>query len=88
MRILHDNVLILPFEAEEKTKGGIIIPSTAKEKPTKGKVISVGTGTKDEVMVVKDGDVVLYGKYSGREISHENVDYILLKQSDIYCIVE
>lgn len=88
MRILHDNVLILPFNSEETTKGGIIIPSTAKEKPTKGTVISVGSGTKDEEMVVKEGDVVLYGKYSGREITHDSVDYILLRQSDILCIVD
>ena len=88
MKLLHDNVLILPFKAEEVTKGGIIIPSTAKEKPTKGTVISVGTGTKDEEMIVKEGDVVLYSKYSGRELTSENVDYILVRQSDILCIIE
>lgn len=88
MKLLHDNVLVLPCEAEEKTKGGIIIPSTAKEKPTKGKIISVGPGTKDEEMIVKEGDVVFYGKYSGREVNFNNVDYILLRQNDIYCILD
>ncbi len=88
MRILHDNVLVLPSEPEKITKGGIIIPSTAKEKPTKGKVISVGPGTKDVEMLVKEGDIVLYGKYSGTEIVHEDNDYVLLKQNDIYCILD
>ena len=65
---LADRVLILPAPAEEKTIGGIIIPDTAKEKPLKGEVIAVGNGTKDEEMVLKVGDTVLYGKYAGTEL--------------------
>ena len=65
---LADRVLILPAPAEEKTIGGIIIPDTAKEKPLKGEVIAAGNGTKDEEMVLKAGDHVLYGKYAGTEI--------------------
>jgi chaperonin GroES len=87
IKMLHDNVLILPFEAEEVTKGGIIIPDTAKEKPTKGTVISVGPGKKDEPMEVKEGDVVLYGKYGGTELTYDGKDYVRLKQNDIFCIL-
>ena len=65
---LADRVLVLPAPAEEKTIGGIIIPDSAKEKPLKGKVIAIGNGTKDEEMVVKPDDTVLYGKYAGTEI--------------------
>ena len=72
---LADRVLILPAPAEEKTVGGIIIPDTAKEKPLQGEVVAVGHGTKDEEMVVKVGDTVLYGKYSGTEIEYEGVKY-------------
>lgn len=86
IRMLFDNVLVLPFEMEEKTKGGIIIPSTAKEKPTKGKVISVGNGKKDEPMEVKEGDVVYYSKYAGTTVEMDGDEYIILKQSDIYCV--
>ena len=68
IRPLADRVLIKPAPAEEKTVGGIIIPDSAKEKPLKGEVIAVGNGTKDEEMVVKTGDNVLYGKYAGTEI--------------------
>lgn len=86
VKILHDNVLVLPCEVDEVTKGGIIIPDTAKERPTKGKVVSVGPGKKDEIMVLKEGDEVLYGKYGGSEVTIDGFDYILLKQNDIYCI--
>ena len=65
---LADRVLIEPAAAEEKTIGGIIIPDTAKEKPLQGKVVATGNGTKDEEMVVKEGDTVLYGKYAGTEL--------------------
>ena len=68
IRPLADRVLIKPAAAEEKTLGGIIIPDSAKEKPLKGEVVAVGNGTKDEEMVVKNGDTVLYGKYAGTEI--------------------
>ncbi len=85
---LSDRVLILPNPAEEKTAGGLIIPDTAKEKPLAGKVIAVGPGTKDVAMEVKVGDQVLYGKYSGTEISFEGVSYIIMKQSEILAVVE
>ena len=83
-----DRVLILPAPAEEKTIGGIIIPDTAKEKPLQGKVIAVGNGTKDEEMVLKVNDTVLYGKYSGTEIEHEGVKYLMMRQSDVLAVVE
>ena len=84
---LADRVLILPAPAEEKTIGGIIIPDTAKEKPLKGEVIAVGNGTKDEEMVVKVGDTVLYGKYAGTELELEGGKYLIMRQSDILAII-
>ena len=84
---LADRVLVEPSAAEEKTSSGIIIPDTAKEKPQKGKIISVGNGTKDEKLTVKVGDTVLYGKYSGTEINIEGTDYLIMKESDIFGIV-
>ena len=85
---LADRVLILPAPAEEKTIGGIIIPDTAKEKPLKGEVISAGNGTKDEEMVVKAGNTVLYGKYAGTEIEIDGEKLLIMRQSDILAIVE
>jgi chaperonin GroES len=84
---LADRVLVEPAPAEEKTASGIIIPDTAKEKPQKGVVIAVGPGKKDEPTTVKVGDTVLYGKYSGTEISVEGKDYLIMRESDIYAIV-
>jgi chaperonin GroES len=84
---LADRVLVEPAVAEAKTASGIIIPDTAKEKPQKGIVIAVGTGKKDEPMTVKIGDSVLYGKYSGTEISVEGKDYLIMKESDIYAVL-
>lgn len=84
---LADRVLILPAPAEEKTIGGIIIPDTAKEKPLQGKVVAGGHGTKDEEMVLKEGDTVLYGKYSGTEIEHEGEKYLIMRQSDILAVL-
>jgi chaperonin GroES len=84
---LADRVLIEPSQAEEKTAGGIIIPDTAKEKPQRGKVVAVGNGKKDEPMTVKIGDVVLYGKYAGTEISIEGNDYLIMNESDIVAII-
>ncbi|MDE6717924.1 MAG: co-chaperone GroES [Muribaculaceae bacterium] len=84
---LSDRVLIEPTAAEEVTMAGIIIPDSAKEKPLKGKVIAVGTGTKDEEMVLKEGDTVLYGKYSGTEIEFEGTKYLMMRQSDVLAIV-
>ena len=84
---LADRVLIEPMAAEEKTATGIIIPDTAKEKPQKGTVVAIGTGTKDEKMEVKVGDVVLYGKYSGTELTIKGKDYLIMRQSDVLAII-
>ncbi|MBQ5573409.1 MAG: co-chaperone GroES [Bacteroidaceae bacterium] len=84
---LADRVLVLPAPAEEKTIGGIIIPDTAKEKPLKGEVVAVGNGTKDEEMVLKLGDQVLYGKYAGTELEIEGVKYLIMRQSDVLAVV-
>ena len=84
---LADRVLVLPAPAEEKTIGGIIIPDSAKEKPLKGKVIAIGNGTKDEEMVVKPDDTVLYGKYAGTDIELDGEKYLIMKQSDILAIL-
>lgn len=84
---LADRVLVEPMEAEEKTASGIYIPDTAKEKPQRGTVVALGSGTKDVEMEVKKGDVVLYGKYVGTEISIDGKDYLMMKQSDILAVV-
>ena len=84
---LADRVLVEPEAAEEKTASGIIIPDTAKEKPQKGKIIAIGDGTTDHKMNVKVGDRVLYGKYSGTELTIEDTDYLIMKESDIFGIV-
>ena len=80
---LADRVLVEPKEAETKTAGGLYIPDTAKEKPQQGTVLAAGPGKKDEPMEVKVGDVVLYGKYSGTEITVDGKNYLIMKQSDI-----
>ncbi len=84
---LADRVLVLPAQADEKV-GGIIIPDTAKEKPQRGKVVAVGNGTKDEEMVLKVGDEVLYGKYAGTELENEGEKYLMMRQSDVLAVVE
>ena len=84
---LSERVLIEAAPAEEVTVGGIIIPDSAKEKPLKGTVIAVGNGTKDEEMIVKVGDTVLYGKYAGTEIEFEGKKYLMMRQADILAIV-
>lgn len=84
---LADRVIIEPSAAEEKTAGGIIIPDTAKEKPQRGVVVAVGPGKKDEPLTVKEGDSVLYGKYSGTEISFEDKEYLIMRESDIVAII-
>ena len=84
---LADRVLVVPAPAEEKTASGIIIPDTAKEKPQKGKVVAAGPGKKDEPMMVKVGDEVLYGKYGGTEITVDGIDYMIMRESDIYAVV-
>ena len=84
---LADRVLVLPAPAEEKV-GGIIIPDTAKEKPQRGKVIAVGEGTKDDKMVLKEGDEVLYGKYAGTELENDGEKYLIMRQSDVLAILK
>ena len=81
IRPLADRVLVRPASQEEKTVSGIIIPDSAKEKPLRGEVIAVGTG--DEEMVLKAGDIVLYGKYAGTEIEHEGEKYLIMRQADV-----
>ena len=86
---LADRVLVQPQEAEEKTAGDIIIPDTAKkERPIEGKVLAVGQGTKDEEMVLKVGDKVLYGKYSGTEVELDGENFLIMRQSDVLAVVK
>ena len=80
---LADRVLIQPSSAETKTASGIIIPDSAQEKPQKGQVVSVGPGTKENPITLKVGDSILYGKYSGTELKHDGIDYLIMKESDI-----
>ncbi len=84
---MKDRVLIEPALAEEKTAGGIIIPDTAKEKPQKGIVVAVGKGKKDEPMTVKVGDSVLYGKYSGTEVTVDGKTYLIMREDDIFMVI-
>jgi chaperonin GroES len=92
-RPLHDRVVVQRTESEEKTAGGIIIPDTAKEKPMQGTVIAVGSGTRDEqgkvhALDVKEGDTVLFGKWSGTEVKLDGADYLIMKESDIMGIID
>ena len=82
-----DRVLVLPAPAEEKV-GGIIIPDTAKEKPQHGTIVAAGNGTKDEEMILKEGDEILYGKYSGTELEIEGTKYLIMRQSDVLAVVQ
>ena len=84
---MADRVLIEPMAAETKTASGLYIPDTAKEKPQKGKVVAVGPGTKDELVTVKVGDTVLYGKYAGTELKLEGTDFLMMRESDILAII-
>ena len=91
-RPLHDRVVVRRIEADQKTQGGIIIPDTAKEKPQEGEVLSVGTGVRDESgkltpLDVKEGDRILFGKWSGTEVKVDGEDLIIMKESDILGIV-
>jgi chaperonin GroES len=91
-RPLHDRVVVRRVESEEKTKGGIIIPDTAKEKPQEGEVVAVGTGTRDDkgtitALDVKAGDRVLFGKWSGTEVKVNGEDLLIMKESDIMGII-
>ncbi|MBR1573267.1 MAG: co-chaperone GroES [Bacteroidales bacterium] len=84
---LADRVLIEPKEAETRTASGLYIPDTAKEKPQQGTVVAAGPGKKDEPMEVKVGDTVLYGKYSGTEVTVDDKKYLIVRQSDILAIL-
>lgn len=89
---LSDRVVIKPAPADEKVQGGIIIPDTAKEKPQKGTIVAVGPGKASDTgeiipMTVKKGDVVLYGKYSGTEVTIDKVEYLIVRESDILAVV-
>ncbi len=94
IRPLHDRILVERLEQEQKTAGGIIIPDNAKEKPTKGKVVAVGNGTWDEdgekriPLDVKKGDVVLFAKWGGTEVTHDGKEYLIMKESDILAILD
>jgi len=92
MKPLADRVVIKPSPADEKTKGGIILPDTAKEKPVVGEVVAVGPGKfsddcKKVSMEVKVGDKVLYGKYSGTEVTYDGVEYLIMREADIFAVV-
>ncbi len=87
VRPLADRVLVEVAPAEEKTSSGLYIPDTAKEKPQQGTVVAVGTGKKDEPLTVKVGDVVLYGKYAGTEITVDGKEFLIMKESDIFAII-
>jgi len=92
-RPLHDRVLVRRIEVEEKTPGGIIIPDTAKEKPVEGEVLAVGPGARDEMgkivpLDVKDGDRVLFGKWAGTDVIIDGEDRLILKESDIFGVIE
>ncbi|MDE6283723.1 MAG: co-chaperone GroES [Muribaculaceae bacterium] len=88
LKPLADRVLIQPTPAEETTLSGIIIPDSAKEKPLKGTVIAAGKGTKDEDMILKEGDKVLYGKYAGTEIELDGEKYLIMRQTDVLGVFE
>lgn len=84
---LADRVVIRPAQAEEKTASGIIIPDTAKEKPQRGEVLAAGAGKPDEPMTLKVGDNVLYGKYSGTELTVDGEDVLIMRESDVFAII-
>ena len=85
---LADRVLVKAAAAEEKTVGGIIIPDNAKEKPIRGEVVAVGTGTKDEPMHVQPGDQILFGKWAGSDFEFDGEKYLMMKQSDIWAVIK
>jgi chaperonin GroES len=87
MKPINDRVVVKPAPAEEKTKGGIIIPDTAKEKPQRGEVVAVGPGKDGNLMTVQVGDIVLYGKYAGQELNHDGNDYLIMREDDILVVL-
>lgn len=88
LKPLADRVLIQPTPAEEVTMAGIIIPDSAKEKPLRGTVLAVGNGTKDEEMILKAGDQVLYGKYAGTEIENDGEKVLIMRQNEVLAVIE
>jgi len=88
MKPINDRVVVKPAPAEEKTTGGIIIPDTAKEKPQRGEIVAVGPGKDGNLMTVATGDIVLYGKYAGQELSYEGSDYLIMREDDILVILD
>lgn len=88
MKPISDRVVVKPASAEAKTKGGIIIPDTAKEKPQRGEVIAVGPGKDGNLMTVAVGDTVLYGKYAGQELSYDGDDYLIMREDDILVVLD
>lgn len=88
MKPINDRVVVKPAAAEEKTEGGIIIPDTAKEKPQRGEVIAVGPGKDGNQMTVQVGDIVLYGKYAGQELSYKGQDYLIMREDDILVVLD
>ena len=87
MKPINDRVVVKPAPAEEKTKGGIIIPDTAKEKPQRGEIVAVGPGKEGNAMTVSVGDTVLYGKYAGQELHYEGNDYLIMREDDILVVL-
>lgn len=92
LRPLSDRILVKPAEAEEKTASGLIIPDTAKEKPMKGEIVAVGKGRvtddgKEIKLELKVGDKVLYGKYSGTEVTIDGEEYLIMRESDVYAVI-
>ena len=92
-RPLHDRVVVRRLEAEEKTAGGIIIPDTAKEKPMEGEIVAAGPGARDETgklvpLDVKEGDRILFGKWSGTEVKLDGVEYLIMKESDVMGVID
>ena len=87
MQPINDRVVIIPADAEETTKGGIIIPDTAKEQPQRGEVVAVGPGKEGNLMTVKVGDLVLYGKYAGQKVDFQGQEYLIMREDDILVVL-
>ena len=88
MKPINDRIVVKPAPADEKTRGGIIIPDTAKEKPQRGEIVAVGPGKDGNLMTVTTGDIVLYGKYAGTELNYEGVDYLIMREDDVLVILD
>jgi chaperonin GroES len=88
LKPINDRVVVKPASADERTQGGIIIPDTAKEKPQRGEIVAVGPGKDGNLMTVSEGDIVLYGKYAGQELSYEGEDFLIMREDDILVILD